>query len=671
MVSDLYPVINVFCLCLFLIILFKELSTPKNNKRYSMFSILIWAIILFCVLNCVWGLIASKIIRTTQHTFYFITVLLHISVMSLAMMWMIYVDSQLHSYIIKHKILLAVLSIPLVVGIILFATNRITGLVFFHKSFFEFQHRSLWKIYSYGVLFYYVIAVLECIFVYSKETDISKKKKIRAFFFFCFFPLIAYFWKIYFVDIPCKCMGYVLACLFIYIFNSTEEAMQLNIRLHEADNFKKIATNEQILSSITDSYECLYMFKIGGVYPLVLKNTQRINDIVSTVHDPTKIFSEVVRKTTSADYLEKMLLFTNLASLEERMQDKKIISMEFKGTQNEWCRASWIKVSVDEEGFLDKVLYAIQNIDEEKKKELEFQQKLKTALENQNEIYAEILQMQSNGILVTDMDENILTVNETALKLFHLSEHDDLSTVFPSIIDKYLKDKKEAVFKKLHTVKVKGGYFAFEFVIENQETENIYVYAESKLAKTSLGKKILITSFVDITKNKKVEKDLVLLSETDSLTQINNRGSGAKKIEFLFGKEKGGLLCIFDVDKFKSINDNYGHIAGDKVLSAIADCMKKAFRDKDVIMRLGGDEFAIYAVGVTEKQNAHLCIERFFDEINKTKIQEINNNPVYISLGAVFCTDFQTYSFDDYYHMADKAMYKSKTYAGHHYEFFE
>ena len=255
------------------------------------------------------------------------------------------------------------------------------------------------------------------------------------------------------------------------------------------------------------------MFKIGGVYPLVLKNTQRISDIVSTVHDPTKIFSEVVRKTTNADYLEKMLLFTNLASLEERMQDKKIVSMEFKGTQNEWCRASWIKVSVDEEGFLDKVLYAIQNIDEEKKKELEVQQKLKTALENQNEIYAEILQMQSNGILVTDMDENILTVNETALKLFHLSEHDDLSTVFPSIIDKYLKDKKEAVFKKLHTVKVKGGYFAFEFVIENQETENIYVYAESKLAKTSLGKKILITSFVDITKNKKVEKDLVLLSE--------------------------------------------------------------------------------------------------------------------------------------------------------------
>lgn len=671
MVNGLYSVINIFCLCLFLVILFKELGTPKKNKSYNMFSILIWAILLFCVLNCVWGLIASKLIRTTQYSFYFTTVLLCISIIFLAFLWMIYVDTQFSGYIIKNKIRMAVMMIPLVVVCGLLLTNRITGLVFFQKSFFVFERKSLWIVFTYGELFYYFVAVLECIFIYSKETDVGKKKKIRAFFFFCFFPIIAYFCKIHYQEIPCKCMGYVLASIFVYIFNSTEETMQLNIRLHEADNFKKIATNEQILGSITDSYECLYLFRVGGGYPLVLKNTKRINDIISAVQDPRNIFREVVKQTTHADYLDKMLLFTNIASLEERMQDKNIISMEFKGTQNEWCRASWIKVSVDEEGFLEKVLYAILNIDEEKKKELEFQQKLKTALENQNEIYAEILQMQSNGILVTDMDEHILTVNETALKLFQLTAHDDLSTIFPVVIDKYLKDKKDAIFKKLHTVKVKGGHFAFEFVIERPGEENIYIYAESKLAKTSLGKKILITSFVDITKNKKVEKDLVLLSETDSLTQINNRGSGAKKIEFLFGKEKGGMLCIFDVDKFKSINDNYGHIAGDKVLSSIADGMKKAFRDKDVIMRLGGDEFAIYAVGVTEKETAHLCIERFFDEINKIKIKEIDNNPIYLSVGAVFCTDFQTHSFDDYYQMADKAMYKSKTYTGHHYEFSE
>lgn len=669
MVNALYAVINIFCTCIFTIVVFKELVTKQKSR--SFFTVLIWAILGYCILNSIWGLIASRIVRTTSYTFYFFTVVMHLAVVIISFFWLIYIDSQLSKYFITHKLVLSILSLPMAVLVLLLITNRFTGLVLYHQSFFVFQHKILWPFYESVQLFYYLLAILECILFYSKEHEPSGKRRIKAFFVFCFLPLIAFVCKISYSHIPCIGMGYVLSVLMLYIFNTTEETIQLNVKLHEAENFKTIATNEKILESITDSYECLYMFRVSGGSPLILKNIERINEICKSVPEQTKIFTEVTKRTTHPDYLDKMLLFTNIASLEDRMQDRNIISMEFKGTENEWCRASWIKVSLDEEGFLDKVLYAILNIDEEKKKELEVQQKLKTALENQNEIYAEILQMQSNGILVTDMDERVLSINDTALNLFGINSHDDLSSALPAIMEKYLGDKKEAIMKKLHTVKVRGGRYSFEFIIEKTDAENVYVYAESKLAKTSLGKKILITSFVDITKNKKFEKDLVLLSETDSLTKINNRGSGAKKIEFLLNKEKGGMLCIFDVDKFKDINDNYGHIAGDKVLFSIADCMKKVFRDKDVIMRLGGDEFAIYAVGVTEKDKAHLCIERFFDEINKVKIKEIDGNPIYVSVGAVFCTDFQTHTFDDYYQMADKAMYKSKSYGGHHYEFFE
>ena len=55
------------------------------------------------------------------------------------------------------------------------------------------------------------------------------------------------------------------------------------------------------------------------------------------------------------------------------------------------------------------------------------------------------------------------------------------------------------------------------------------------------------------------------------------------------------MFCIFDVDNFKLINDNYGHINGDRVLTAVADCMRKASQTGDVLLRLGGDEFAVFA----------------------------------------------------------------------------
>ncbi|MBQ6967561.1 MAG: GGDEF domain-containing protein, partial [Lachnospiraceae bacterium] len=98
-----------------------------------------------------------------------------------------------------------------------------------------------------------------------------------------------------------------------------------------------------------------------------------------------------------------------------------------------------------------------------------------------------------------------------------------------------------------------------------------------------------------IDEEKKARDRLLYLSETDSMTGINNRGSGENKVRKLLLDGDGGMFMLLDVDKFKSINDTYGHAAGDKVLISIAECMRRAFRNNDVMMRLGGDEFAAFA----------------------------------------------------------------------------
>ena len=87
------------------------------------------------------------------------------------------------------------------------------------------------------------------------------------------------------------------------------------------------------------------------------------------------------------------------------------------------------------------------------------------------------------------------------------------------------------------------------------------------------------------------------LSDHDPLTKILNRRAFAAASERMFSKLKPGEQCIFmffDIDYFKSVNDNYGHDAGDQVLCKTAKALSDAFGDTSVVARIGGDEFNVF-----------------------------------------------------------------------------
>lgn len=165
-----------------------------------------------------------------------------------------------------------------------------------------------------------------------------------------------------------------------------------------------------------------------------------------------------------------------------------------------------------------------------------------------------------------------------------------------------------------------------------------------------------------IDEQKRREKKLLYLSETDSMTGINNRGSGERKITEFLEKKKGGLFCLLDCDKFKKINDTYGHAVGDTVLIKLAAVLQRACR----VMRLGGDEFAMYLPGMPDKAQAESFFKRLFTQIDKISISEMQGEKINVSLGASLYSDKDRATFDTLYHEADAAMYESKKIVGNH-----
>ena len=105
---------------------------------------------------------------------------------------------------------------------------------------------------------------------------------------------------------------------------------------------------------------------------------------------------------------------------------------------------------------------------------------------------------------------------------------------------------------------------------------------------------------IDIDSIKRQTQKLRRMAEQDTLTGIYNRRAAqeliAQRLEGIAPGEMGALF-VLDVDDFKLVNDRYGHLGGDAVLTDIAGALKGSFRGEDIVARIGGDEFCVYLSG--------------------------------------------------------------------------
>lgn len=113
---------------------------------------------------------------------------------------------------------------------------------------------------------------------------------------------------------------------------------------------------------------------------------------------------------------------------------------------------------------------------------------------------------------------------------------------------------------------------------------------------------------------------------------------------------------FFDLNKFKTINDTFGHAAGDEVLKIFSQCLLDGFRNSDVIARLGGDEFCVLCTHLSEN-NIDLLLRRFQDSINN---RENLKYPIEFSVGHIIYDANHHQSLSDLLAEADTKMYEDK-----------
>jgi diguanylate cyclase (GGDEF)-like protein len=155
----------------------------------------------------------------------------------------------------------------------------------------------------------------------------------------------------------------------------------------------------------------------------------------------------------------------------------------------------------------------------------------------------------------------------------------------------------------------------------------------------------------------------IQLATLDELTMISNRRG------FLTLAEHSQQVCrrkkipmsvvLFDLNKFKPINDNFGHHEGDFALKQFAEVMRSVFRSSDVIGRLGGDEFVAMLTDASDEQIAAI-LDRF--KIEMDAMNKAINKPYVIAYSAgvaSFSCDTE-HSIEDMVAEADKAMYEEK-----------
>jgi two-component system, cell cycle response regulator len=191
--------------------------------------------------------------------------------------------------------------------------------------------------------------------------------------------------------------------------------------------------------------------------------------------------------------------------------------------------------------------------------------------------------------------------------------------------------------------------------------------AQDYLIKGQGHPELLVRAVRYAIERKRSEERLTYLAQYDHLTGLVNRTlfrdrlvqamARGKRMQQLIG------LMLLDLDRFKAVNDTFGHDMGDELLKAVSERLKTCVREVDTVARMGGDEFTIILEGVSSEQNILVVAKRITESIATPFELKSQNISVGVSIG-ITIYPHDDHPVDELLKHADTAMYRAKLQGG-------
>lgn len=274
---------------------------------------------------------------------------------------------------------------------------------------------------------------------------------------------------------------------------------------------------------------------------------------------------------------------------------------------------------------------------------------------------ASIIDSTSEGVMVTDTKLRILSVNRAFTEITGYSESSVIGET-PSVLQ---SEKHDNSFYESMWASVKeSGNWQGEIWNRRKDGELYPEWLTISRIHDEVGNvKNYVFVFSDISSVKQSEDQLYFLAHHDPLTELPNRFHIYGQIEqaILNAQRKNHLFAVvfIDLDRFKHINDSYGHHIGDVVLTTVAKRIRNALRQKDVVARIGGDEFIVLLDEVVDNTFLAAIAKKIINSIAVPIATEVAEFYLSASIGiAVYPDDGNDAA--TMISNADAAMYRAK-----------
>jgi len=241
-------------------------------------------------------------------------------------------------------------------------------------------------------------------------------------------------------------------------------------------------------------------------------------------------------------------------------------------------------------GDINALLHTVETM-------LEEERQLRHRVELLETRFRGIFEDSSAGIFLVREQGTLVTANPAFLHLTGLTELQQRELGDNNIITRVFLDHEQAASLIKLSLITKRPHAADLRIRTEQHDQVRWVHCIFSPAGNIQQAATVEGVMYDVTQRKHAEERIRELAEKDSLTGLSNRQAAESALEELIQQAPVGgkefAVMLIDLDRFKTINDTYGHDAGDKVLVTIAGRLRKLARDSDVVARLGGDEFLL------------------------------------------------------------------------------